>query len=175
MTIVCSVRGDEGGSSEPLLVDPLTGFGTRGALLTELASAVEGERGPVLLVIFGLEGFDDYETLFGTPAGRTLLAKLAARLGDALGPASSCFRPRRDEFVALVPTPIAGVAEVLDRAVVALRERAASVAVSAAWGAAMLPDEADDPIAALTVADTRLASNAPRRKRRNRRSSASPG
>jgi GGDEF domain-containing protein len=174
VTIVSSVRSDEGGSPEPLLVDPLTGFGTRHALLRELASAVEGKRGPTLLVVFGLEGFEEYETLFGTLAGRTLLVKLAARLAEALGAASSCYRPRQDEFAALVPTPIAGVSEVLDRAVGALRERAASVAVSAAWGAAMLPDEADDPTAALTVADTRLASNAPRRKRRNRRSSTSP-
>ena len=175
MTIVCSVKVDEGGSPEPLLVDPLTGLGTRQTLLAELAAAVEGKDGPVLLVVFGLEGVDEYETLFGTLAGRALLVKLAARLADALGAASRCYRPRQDEFAALVPTPIAGVTEVLDRAAAALRERTASVAVSAAWGAAMLPDEADDPIAALTVADTRLASNAPRRKRRNRRASTSPG
>jgi len=60
---------------------------------------------------------------------------------------------------------------VLDRAVTALRERDASVAVSAAWGAAMLPEEADDAMGALKLADTRLASNAPRRRRRNRRTS----
>jgi GGDEF domain-containing protein len=178
MTILWSVRGDRpappppaagGGPSEPLLVDPLTGFGTRNALLAELADAVRGGQGATLLVVFGLEGFDEYVTLFGSLAGRTLLVKLGARLADALGPGSSCFRPRQDEFAALVPTPIEGVKDVLDRAVAALRERAASVAVSAAWGAAMLPEEADDPVGALKLADSRLASNAPRRRRRNRR------
>jgi GGDEF domain-containing protein len=178
MTIVCTVRGDRPappqpvageGTAEPLLVDPLTGFGTRNALLAELGGAVREERGPTLLVVFGLDGFDEYVTLFGSLAGRTLLVKLGARLADALGAGSRCFRPRQDEFAALVPTPIDGVTEILDRAVAALRERAASVAVSAAWGAAMLPEEAEDPVDALRLADTRLASNAPRRRRRNRR------
>jgi GGDEF domain-containing protein len=162
MTNVCIV-------SEPLLVDPLTGFGTRNALLADLEAAVEGQHGPSLLVVFGLEGFDEYVTLFGSLAGRALLVKLGARLADALGSGSSCYRPRQDEFAVLVPTPIEAVAGVLDRALAALRERAASVAVSAAWGAAMLPEEADDAVGALKLADTRLASNAPRRRRRNRR------
>ena len=178
MTILCAVRGDRpapplpgagGGSSEPLLVDPLTGFGTRSALLADLGATVEGDHCPTLLVIFGLDGFDEYVTLFGSLAGRTLLVKLGARLADALGTGATCYRPRQDEFAALVPTTIGAVTEILDRAVAALRERAASVAVSAAWGAAMLPEEADDPVGALKLADERLASNAPRRRRRNRR------
>ena len=180
MTILCAVRGDRpapplsgagGGSSEPLLVDPLTGFGTRNGLLADLAATVEVDRGPTLLVVFGLDGFDEYVALFGSLAGRTLLVKLGARLADALGAGASCYRPRQDEFAALVPTTIGAVTEILDRAVAALRERAVSVAVSAAWGAAMLPEEADDPLGALKLADERLASNAPRRRRRNRRSS----
>jgi GGDEF domain-containing protein len=159
------------GASEPLLIDPLTGFRTRSALLADLAVAVEGARGPTLLVVFGLDGFDEYVTLFGSLAGRALLVKLGARLAGALGAGATCYRPRQDEFAALVPTTIGAVAEVLDRAVAALRERAAPVAVTAAWGAAMLPEEAADPVDALRLADTRLASNAPRRRRRNRRSS----
>jgi GGDEF domain-containing protein len=152
-----------------LLVDPLTGFGTRQALLARLSGVVEPAGEPTLLVIFGLDGFDEYVSLFGSLSGRTLLVKLAARLADGLGDGAECFRPRQDEFAALVPVPIQGVSEVFERAVAALRERAASVAVTAAWGAAMLPDEATDPVAALKLADARLASNAPRRRRRNRR------
>jgi GGDEF domain-containing protein len=163
----------DAGTPQPLF-DPLTGFGTRQALVAELGAAVEPGSEPTLLVVFGLDGFHDYVTLFGSLAGRTLVVKLASRLADALGPAAVCYRPRQDEFAALVPTPIAAVAEVLDAAVAALRERAASVAVTAAWGAAMLPEEAADPAAALQLADERLASNTPRRRRRNRRSSARP-
>lgn len=156
-------------SSDPVLVDTLTGFGSRRALLDGLAAATSEDAEPTLLVIFGLDGFDEYVSLFGSLAGRTLVVKLAARLADALGEGAVCFRPRQDEFAALVGTPVDRVAGILDTAVVALRERGASVAVSAAWGAAMLPEEATDPIAALELADSRLTSNAPRRRRRNRR------
>jgi GGDEF domain-containing protein len=167
MTILPGMSGGDG-LAEGLLVDPLTGFGTRSALLADLTASMP-EAGPVLLVVFGLDGFEEYVALFGSLAGRTLVVKLAARLADALGPAARCYRPRNDEFAALVPTSIEAVGEILDSAVAALRERAASVAVTAAWGAAILPEEAADAGAALDLADSRLASNAPRRRRRNRR------
>jgi GGDEF domain-containing protein len=154
------------------LVDSLTGLGTRHALIATIDDAIAGEEA-VLLVIFALDGFDEYSSLFGQLAARTLLVKLSARLVEALGPDARCFRPRRDEFAAMVPTGIGGAATVLDAAVAALRERAAPVAVAASWGAAMLPEEASDTVAALALADDRLASNAPRRRRRNRRSAGS--
>ena len=75
-----------GGAPLAILVDPLTGFGTRHALLLELAEAVEPESVPRLLVVFGLDGFDEYVALFGRLAGRTLLVKLAARLAESLCP-----------------------------------------------------------------------------------------
>jgi GGDEF domain-containing protein len=162
---------NDGAAANRLLVDPLTGFGTRYALLLALAETVEPESMPRLLVVFGLDGFDEYTSLFGRLAGRTLLVRLAARLSEALAPAGVCFRPRHDEFSALIETTIDAAKPVLDTAVFALRERASSGAVTAAWGAVLLPEEADAPVAALKLADARLASNAPRRRRRNRRSS----
>ncbi len=159
-----------GAATQALLVDPLTGFGTRHALLLELAEAVEPESVPRLLVVFGLDGFDEYVALFGRLAGRTLLVKLAARLAESLAPVGVCFRPRYDEFSALIETPIDTARPVFDAAVAALRERASFGAVTAAWGAVLLPDEVRAPVAALELADARLASNAPRRRRRNRRS-----
>jgi GGDEF domain-containing protein len=154
-----------------LLVDTLTGFGTRQALIAELEEAVQPESRAQLLVVFGLEGFDEYVGLFGSLAGRTLLVKLSARLQEALAPRGRCYRPRYDEFAALIETSIDAARPLLDGAVGALRERATSVAVTAAWGAALLPAEAGEPIRALRIADERLASNAPRRRPRNRRSS----
>jgi GGDEF domain-containing protein len=162
---------DAGGAPNRLLVDPLTGFGTRHALLLALDETVQPGSVPTLLVVFGLDGFEEYTALFGRLAGRTLIVKLAARLSEALAPGGACFRPRHDEFSALIETPIDSAKPVLDAAVAALRERAASGAVTAAWGAVLLPDEADAPAAALRLADARLASNVPRRRRRNRRSS----
>jgi GGDEF domain-containing protein len=166
---------DAGSEGEVVLVDSLTGFGTRHALLVALEQTLEPEAGPALLVLFSLEGFDEYRALFGQLAARTLLVKLSTRLADAVAPGGRTFRPRQDEFAALVETQIAGASAVIDAAVAALRERAAPVAVTASWGAAMLPDEASDPVAALRLADERLASNAPRRRRRNRRALSARG
>jgi GGDEF domain-containing protein len=163
---------DDGDAASRMLVDPLTGFGTRHALLLEVAERLEPESAPTLLVVFSLDGFDEYVSLFGRLAGRTLVVKLAARLSEALSPIGVCFRPRQDEFSALIETTIDAAKPVLDAAVAALRERATSVAVTAAWGAVLLPDEARAPIAALKLADARLASNAPRRRRRNRRTNS---
>ena len=157
-----------GSSSEPPIADPLTGFGTRGALLTALTRVATPGAAAALLVVFGLAGYEEYVSLFGRLAGRSLIVKLGARLADALPAGTICFRPREGEFAALVSTPVHGVNAVLDDAVGALRDRAATVAVSAAWGAAMLPDEARDPVAALQLADSRLASSAPRRRRDRR-------
>jgi GGDEF domain-containing protein len=172
--VASRTTGNGSGSANALMVDPLTGFGTRQALLLALGEAVEPDSGPMLLVVFGLEGFEEYISLFGRLAGRTLLVKLSARLAEALDPIGICFRPRFDEFSALIQTTIGSAKPVLDAAVLALRERATSGAVTAAWGAALLPDEAETPTDALKVADERLASNAPRRRRRNRRSIDSP-
>jgi GGDEF domain-containing protein len=169
-----SMPRSNGVPGRALLVDSLTGFGTRQALIAELEEAVQPESRPELLVVFSLEGFDEYVGLFGSLAGRTLLVKLATRLQEALAPRGRCFRPRYDEFAALIETSIDGAKPLLDAAVAALRERATSVAVTAAWGAALLPTEAGDPIGALRIADERLASNAPRRRRRNRRASVRP-
>jgi GGDEF domain-containing protein len=150
-------------------IDPLTGFGARLSLLAALSEAVEPGAPPALFVVFGLDGFDEYAALFGRLAARTLLVRLAARLTEALAPAGRCYRPRYDEFSALINTTITEARSVLDAAAVALRERGKAVTITAAWGAAMLPDEASDPVSALRLADERLSSNAPRRKRRNRR------
>ena len=164
---------DGAGDADRLLVDPLTGFGTRHALLLALAAAVERERPPTLLVVFGLDGFEEYGALFGRLAARTLLVRLAARLSEALAPVGVCFRSRQDEFGALIETTIDSARPVLDAAAVALRERA-SPGVTAAWGAVLLPDEAEEPVEALRLAGARLASNAPRRRRRNRRLGGDP-
>jgi GGDEF domain-containing protein len=168
------VPPSDGAAGDVLLVDSLTGFGTRQALIAELEEAVRAESRPQLLVVFCLDGFDEYVSLFGSLAGRTLLVKLSARLREALAPTGRCFRPRYDEFAALIETSIDAAKPLFDSAVAALRERATSVAVAAAWGAALLPTEAEDPIDALRIADERLASNAPRRRRRNRGSGTRP-
>jgi GGDEF domain-containing protein len=153
---------------DPLSSQSLPGVGTRETLITALETAVHPSSPPALLVIFRLEELDDYASTFGPGSARSLLARLVLRLAGALPPDTACFQPRWDELAALVPTPIAEAKPILDAAAAALRERSGPVAVSASWGAAMLPEEAGDPIAALELADERLASTPPHRKAKRR-------
>jgi hypothetical protein len=83
----------KGSSPEPVTADPLTGFGTRAALLTALRAAVTPDSAAALLVVFGLAGYEEYVSLFGRLAGRSLIVKLGARLADALPAGTTCFRP----------------------------------------------------------------------------------
>jgi GGDEF domain-containing protein len=149
---------------DPLSSASLPGVGTRETLMAALETAVQPSSPPELLVLFRLEELDDYASTFGRDAVRSLLGRLVLRLTEALPPGTDCYQPRWDELAAVVPTTIAEAKPILDAAVAALRERNGTVAVSASWGAAMLPEEAGDPIAALDLADERLASNPPHRK-----------
>ncbi len=163
-------RGDPRGPTDrgAVEVDPLTCLGTRAAALRAIEDVGSGEAPPALLAVFSLDGFDEYEALFGRLAGRTLIVKLAARLSEALSPHGACFRPRRDEFAAVIASSLEHAAPVLDAAVAGLKERATSVAVASAWGAVAVPGEAGDPRSAFRIADARLAES-PTRKPRERR------
>ena len=118
--------------------------------------------------MFSLDGFDEYEALFGRLASRTLIVKLAARLSEALAPHGACYRPRRDEFAAVIEATAETASPMLEAAVAGLRERATPVAVVSAWGLAALPGEAEDPLSAFALADSRLAAGPARRPRERR-------
>ena len=64
------------------LADALTGLGNRRALARELEArlAAADDGNPLVLVLFDLDGFKQYNDTFGHPAGDALLA----RLGDTL-------------------------------------------------------------------------------------------
>jgi two-component system cell cycle response regulator len=136
------------------LTDSLTGVGNRRKLVAELeehlAEAVEEDAH--LLVIFDLNGFKDYNDAFGHPAGDALLARLAAKLRDAVEPAGRAYRMGGDEFCVLIPASEA----LLDRAASALHEAGESFDVTTAFGAVTLPTEAGEASSALRLADERL-------------------
>lgn len=152
------------------LTDPITGLGNRHKLILDLEQAVRPNSPPTLFAIFGLDGFAEHVELYGRLRSQALLLRLGRRLEGALQPAGTCYRPREGEFGVLVHAPISATKKLLDAAVDALRQREPHVSVRAVFGAAILPDEASDVVGALRLADERLASNAPRRKARNRRS-----
>jgi GGDEF domain-containing protein len=117
--------------------------------------------------VFALDGFVEFEELYGVLEARKLLRRLSERLVEAVGGLGSCYRPRGDEFAVLIGSP-AGASTVLKSAVSALTERERYYSIVASGGHVLLPSEADDPIEALVVADKRLSANAPRRAQRRR-------
>jgi two-component system cell cycle response regulator len=135
------------------LTDTLTGLGNRRRLLADLESHLRLHHDePDLLVVFDLNGFKGYNDRFGHPAGDALLIRLAGKLADAVGPNGQAYRMGGDEFCVLIETS----ETLLDRAASSLHEQGESFAISCAFGAVSVPDEAADPSAALGLADQRL-------------------
>jgi diguanylate cyclase (GGDEF)-like protein len=137
------------------LTDALTGLRNRRALLGDLDDALEQARDggePRMLAIFDLNGFKQYNDTFGHPAGDALLARLAEKLAAAVAPAGGAYRMGGDEFCVLMPASD----PLLQRAAGALAETGESFAVTAAYGAVTIPQEASSSSDALGVADGRL-------------------
>jgi two-component system cell cycle response regulator len=139
------------------VTDPLTQLWNRRRLLVDLDHAIRsGADHPHVLVLYDLNGFKRFNDLFGHPAGDALLARLAAKLSDAVGSAGTCYRLGGDEFCVLVRLPDVGLEAFLDITAVALSEVGDGFEVTTAFGCAFLPDEASDPDTAMHVADQRL-------------------
>ncbi len=138
--------------------DPLTGLGNRRKLTADLeeALALPETAVPHMLIIFDLNGFKHYNDTFGHPAGDALLARLATQLAEAAATHGEAYRLGGDEFCVLGAPPPGEAESYVSATVTALEEEGAGFAVSASFGAAILPEEAQTASAALTVADRRL-------------------
>jgi diguanylate cyclase (GGDEF)-like protein len=136
--------------------DALTGLSNRRRLMADLARVYEtGTR--ATLAIFDLNGFKDYNDRFGHPAGDSLLTRLAARSQAAVEPVGHAYRLGGDEFCVLAESP--NVDELEARVVSwadAFVERGQGFAISAAYGATLIPDDARDASDALRVCDRRM-------------------
>jgi GGDEF domain-containing protein len=151
-------------TSDPAaLRDRLTGFGNRERLVDDLHARLE----PVLLAVFWLDGFRAYRDYFGRLQSDTILVELADRLDRIVGTAGTCYRPREDEL-AVVAGADAG--ELVGKAAAALNVPGRYVAITCVADTALLPDETDDPLEALRLADERLFAASPGRPPRERRS-----
>jgi diguanylate cyclase (GGDEF)-like protein len=141
-------------SRREALTDSLTGIANRRKLLLDLTAEIEhlhdGEQ--LMLVIFDLNGFKSYNDSFGHPAGDALLSRLAGKLTAAIAPAGRAYRMGGDEFCVLLPASDLA----LQRAANALSENGDGFTVTAAYGAAVIPDDAETVTTALSVADERL-------------------
>jgi len=139
------------------LTDALTGLGNRRRLMRDLEDALHPEdRAPCALVLYDLNGFKGYNDVFGHPAGDALLARLGARLGDAVSPDARAYRMGGDEFCVLAPLAVGNPLALLERGQRALGEIGDGFEVSAAHGCVLVPEEADDAGTALGLADRRM-------------------
>ena len=148
------------------LHDALTGLGNRRKLLPRLDAALTS-GGSWLMALFDLDGFKRYNDTFGHLAGDALLVRLSARLREAMPPDTS-FRLGGDEFLVLTPADV-DVERVLGDASDALSEDGDGFSIRASFGAAFLPEETDDPSAALHLCDQRLYNEKSRRSARRGR------
>jgi diguanylate cyclase (GGDEF)-like protein len=143
---------------EQVRTDPLTGLSNRGRMqvdLEEECKRASAER-PAMLYLFDLNGFKRYNDTFGHPAGDELLVQLGAALDEAAGDDAVAYRIGGDEFCLLVSCEEERFDEVVRTAAKALTSSQKGVEVSASWGGAAIPREAEDPSAALQLADVRM-------------------
>lgn len=150
-------------------------FGSRRQLLEDLALAVRPDLGPKVLAIFALDGFRECRELLGRFEAQALVAGLTQRLEQVAISTGAWYRPREDEFALLTDAERSALDPLLARAAGALSDADRPVPVRAACGVVVVPDEASDPIAALRLADERLATAQPGRKPRERRRVPRPG
>ena len=145
-------------SREEAQTDALTGLGNRRALARvlerELPRASVSE--PLVLVLFDLDGFKQYNDTFGHPAGDSLLVRLGGSLESFLRGRGAAFRMGGDEFCALL-TPGQQVSEpLIVGAAAALSEHGEGFEIGCSYGSIELPVEAADVAEALRIADQRM-------------------
>jgi two-component system, cell cycle response regulator len=148
-------------SRDEALTDALTGLGNRRALtraLDELMPESTPER-PLVLALFDLDGFKQYNDTFGHPAGDTLLQRLGGNLAAFLHGRGRAFRMGGDEFCALFQTSGEPAEPMVLGAASALSEQGDGFAITCSQGAITLPLEADDAVEALRIADQRMYAN----------------
>ncbi len=138
--------------------DQLTGLANRGRLMIDLRDEFERARraGPRLLAMFDLDGFKTYNDTFGHGAGDVLLSRLGARLAAAVGDRGRAYRIGGDEFCVLVTNHVGRRDELVRLCRQALRSEGSGFTVTASYGTALIPDQAETPEQALLLVDKRM-------------------
>jgi two-component system cell cycle response regulator len=113
----------------------------------------------LVLALFDLNGFKQYNDTFGHLAGDALLVRVGDRLRRALDGSATAYRMGGDEFCVLAATDAAGGAAIAGRAANALSETGEAFAIDCAYGVASIPREASAASDALRLADQRMYEN----------------
>ena len=146
---------------EQVRTDRLTGLGSQARLQMDLEKRELAPTMPLTMILLDLNGFKRYNDNFGHPAGDKMLSMLGHRLGAAVEPEATAYRLGGDEFLVLAEGSLVdlGMAErdaLAVRAAEALTARGGGFDVSASWGTASIPEEADSPTEAMRLADVRM-------------------
>ena len=151
-------------STREALTDALTGLGNRRRLMRDLEDGLAAgvER---TIALFDLDGFKNYNDVFGHPAGDALLVRLARELAAVAAGAGQAYRLGGDEFCVLLEGVDGKAQETLAACVGALTDHGHGFDVGCSHGSAKLPLEADERAGALSLADRRLYSEKFERRR----------
>jgi diguanylate cyclase (GGDEF)-like protein len=134
--------------------DVLTGLGNRRKLLADLDRDIKGATAdePIVLTMFDLNGFKNYNDLFGHLPGDALLLRLGTALAVAVGAfGGRAYRPGGDEFCVIADATRQHVVE--DAACRALSEHGEGFSISTAFGSIVIPQDTGDATEALRKAD----------------------
>ena len=151
-------------STREALTDALTGLGNRRRLMRDLEDvlAAHAER---TIALFDLDGFKNYNDVFGHPAGDALLVRLARELERVVERGGEAYRLGGDEFCVLLDGVDEETERLLTECVAALTDRGHGFDVGCSHGSAKLPAEADERATALSLADRRLYAEKFERRR----------
>jgi diguanylate cyclase (GGDEF)-like protein len=141
------------------LADALTGIGNRRKLKLDLERGLKdtSHAKPLLLMLFDLNGFKGYNDTFGHPAGDALLIRLASALQTAMTDhGGTAYRLGGDEFCILVAVNPDATGPIVAAAAKALSDHGPGFAITASYGAILLPQETRDPSEAMRLVDQRM-------------------
>jgi two-component system cell cycle response regulator len=146
-------------SREEARTDVITGLGNRRRLYDDLGAALHEPNADLVLVLFDLNGFKTYNDSFGHLAGDALLARLGENLGHFVTGRGRAYRMGGDEFCIVVRNDASEAKLVVAGAAGALAEQGEGFSISAAFGSVLLPEETNEPVEALRLADQRMYEN----------------
>jgi diguanylate cyclase (GGDEF)-like protein len=146
---------------EQVRTDPLTGLGSQARLQMDLKERERSPRKSLTVILLDLNGFKHYNDTFGHPAGDKMLSMLGRRLGAAVGSEATGYRLGGDEFLVMVEGGLVDLGRggrdaLAIRAAEALTSQGSGFDLSASWGIASVPEEADSPSEVMHLADVRM-------------------
>ena len=134
--------------------DVLTRLSNRRKLLADLDRRVNAATAdePIVLTMFDLNGFKNYNDAFGHLPGDALLLRLGTALAEAVAPfGGRAYRPGGDEFCVIADGTHQHALE--QAACRALSEHGDGFSISTAFGSVVIPQDTGDATEALRKAD----------------------